>query len=72
MGLTFFILPPDYKSQLHTQIWELVQFGNGFIWSDVYQMPIHLRKFYYNKLVELKKAEKEEIDKVKKKSKVKR
>ena len=72
MGLTFFTLPLDYKSQLHTQIWELVQFGNGFIWSDVYQMPIHLRKFYYNKLVELKKAEKEEVDKVKKKSKVKR
>jgi hypothetical protein len=35
-------------------------------------MPIHLRKFYYNKLVELKKAEKEEVDKVKRKSKVKR
>jgi hypothetical protein len=33
-------------------------------------MPIHLRKFYFNKLIELKKKEKEEIDTAKQKSKV--
>jgi hypothetical protein len=69
LGLTFFTLPFDYKIQLHTQIWELIQFGNGFTWSDVYTMPIHLRNFYFKKLVELKKKEAEEIKQAQSKSK---
>ena len=32
-------------------------------------MPIYLRKFYYNKLLDIKKTEKEQIDKSMKKSK---
>lgn len=48
----------------------MVQFGNGFTWSDVYHMPIHWRKFYFSKLLELKKKEKEEMDKVNKKNKI--
>jgi hypothetical protein len=48
----------------------MVQFGNGFTWRDVYTMPTNLRKFYFNKLVELKKQEKEEMDKANQKSKV--
>ena len=69
LGLTFFTLPPNYSIQLHTQIWELIQFGNGFIWRDVYHMPIHLRNFYYNKLVELKKKEAEQIKQAQSKAK---
>jgi len=38
----------------------MVQFGNGFTWSEVYHMPSYLRKFYFNKLIELKKKEAEE------------
>jgi len=53
----FFTLPTDYKIQLHSQIWEMVQFSNGFTWSEVYHMPTYLRKFYFNKLLELKKEE---------------
>jgi hypothetical protein len=49
----------------------MVQFGNGFTWKDVYTMPIHLRKFYFNKLVELKKKESEEAKQMQQKSKVK-
>lgn len=49
----------------------MVQFGNGFTWKDVYTMPIHLRKFYFNKLVELKKKESEEAKQIQQKSKVK-
>jgi len=48
----------------------MLQFGNGWTWRDVYHMPIHLRKFYFNKLAELKKKEAKEIEDVKKKSKV--
>jgi hypothetical protein len=71
LGLTFFTLPTDYKIQLHTQIWELVYFGNGgFNWADVYNMPIHLRKFYFNKLIEFKKKEAEEVKKAQSKAKV--
>lgn len=48
----------------------MVQFGNGFTWHDVYTMPSHWRKFYFQKLVELKKKENEEVEDIKKKSKV--
>ena len=37
----------------------MVEFGNGFTWSDVYFMPTYLRKFYFNKLIETKKREAE-------------
>lgn len=48
----------------------MLQFGNGWTWQEVYSMPIHLRKFYFNKLADLKKKESKEIEKAKKKSKV--
>jgi len=41
----------------------MVNFGNGFTWKDVYTMPIHWRNFYFKKLVDLKKKEKQEYDK---------
>ena len=48
----------------------MVQFSNGFTWSEVYYMPVYLRRFYFNKLVELKKKEAEEMKKSQSKSKV--
>ena len=69
LGLTFFTLPLDYSIQLHTQILELIQFGNGFTWKDVYFMPIHLRNFYFKKLVDLKKKEAEEMKQAQSKAK---
>jgi hypothetical protein len=71
LGLAFFTLPNDYSIQLHNQIWELVNFGNGFTWRDVYFMPIQWRKFYFKKLVDLKKKEADEYKKIEQKSKVK-
>ena len=47
----------------------MVQFGNGFTWSEVYHMPSYLRKFYFNKLIELKKKEAEEAKKAQSKMK---
>lgn len=35
---------------------------------DVYKLPVHLRNFYYNQLVEAKKAEQENIKKSQKAS----
>ena len=71
LGLAFFTLPSNYSEQLHTQIWEMVNYGNGFSWNDIYFMPSQWRKFYFNKLIEAKKKEKEEYDKVSKQSKSK-
>jgi len=48
----------------------LVNFGNGFTWKDVYFMPSQWRKFYFKKLVDLKKKEAEEHKKIERKSKV--
>lgn len=47
----------------------MVNYGNGFTWYDVYTMPIHWRKFYYNKLVESKKKEQEQVQKTQKSAK---
>jgi hypothetical protein len=69
LGFPFFTLPADYRTQLHTQIWEMVQFSNGFTWSEVYFMPTYLRKFYFNKLLEYKKKEAEEHKKAQSKMK---
>lgn len=46
----------------------MVNYGNGFTWSEVYTMPIHWRRFYFKKLVDAKKKEKDEMDKVNKKT----
>ena len=50
------------------ELWSMVQHGNGFTWSEVYTMPIHWRRFYFNKLLDAKKKEKAEYDKINKKS----
>lgn len=42
----------------------MIEFGNGFTWSDVYfLMPSHIRRFYFSKLSEFKKKEAEQIKK---------
>ena len=38
-------------------------YGQGFTHSDVYDMPIYLRNFYYNELLDTRKAENEQIKK---------
>tara|TARA_R100000315_G_C5118205_1_gene67551 strand:+ start:381 stop:560 length:180 start_codon:yes stop_codon:yes gene_type:complete len=38
-------------------------YGKGFIHSDVYDMPVYLRNFYYKKLSDTRKKENDEIKK---------
>ena len=45
-------------------------YGKGFIHSDVYNMPIYLRNFYYQKLLDTRKKENDEIKKAQQKSRV--
>jgi hypothetical protein len=53
LGLTFFGLTPDYRVNLFEQIHEIVFFGKGgYDWETVYNMPIWLRNFVFNKIKE--------------------
>jgi hypothetical protein len=62
LGSTFFTLPPEYKIQLHEEIFNLCYHSQGaFNQSIAYNLPIYLRRFYARKLVELKNKENDEI-----------
>ncbi len=65
----FFTLPNNYSADLHNQLFEMCYYGNGYTFSDVYKMPVHIRVFHYKKLAEAKKKEKEDTDKALKKRK---
>ena len=43
-------------------------YGKGFTHSDVYDMPIYLRNFYYKQLSDTRKKENDEIRKAQQKS----
>jgi len=68
----FFGLPQNYRKHLHSHIFDLIYHGNGgFTFSDVYNMPIWVRKFYISKIIECKQSEKEAHDKEMRKAKAK-
>jgi len=61
---TFFGLTPEYRMNIFTQIHEIVFYGNGgYDWHTVYNMPIWLRNFTFNKIHEHYQKEKEAHDK---------
>lgn len=67
----FFGLETSYKIPLHQEIFSLCYYGKGgFTWSEVYELPIHLRRFYIQQvskaIEERNKAERGEVDKAKK------
>ena len=41
----------------------MVYHGNGFTFSDVYEMPIYLRQFYFKKLISEKEKESKAMNK---------
>lgn len=53
LGLTFFGLTRNYRLSVFNQIHEIVFHGNGgYDWFTVYNMPIWLRNFTFNKISE--------------------
>lgn len=51
--LTFFGLTSKHRSDIFSQIHEIVFYGKGgYSWHEVYSMPIWLRRFTFNKLKE--------------------
>ena len=64
MELTFFGLTPEYRLYLFSQIHEITFHGQGgYDWDTVYNMPIWLRKFTFEKLKEYYEKQKEEAEK---------
>jgi len=62
--LAFFGLTPEYKAIYMTEIHDLVYHGGGgFLWSEVYDMPITTRRFHIRKINEFHEKQKEEWDK---------
>jgi hypothetical protein len=37
--------------------------GGGFTFSDVYNLPLHIRRLYVNQFIKIKKQEQEQIEK---------
>jgi len=63
--LTFFGLTPEYRSNLFTQIHEILFYGQGgYDYKTVYDMPLWLRRFTYNKLREFYEKKNEQPDTV--------
>jgi len=62
-GLTFFGQPPSNRAAIHEEIFNIAYYGNGFTHNELYNMPLPLRRFYGQKLVDAKKEEKEVMDK---------
>jgi hypothetical protein len=61
---SFFGLTPQYRSDLFSQIHDLVYHGGGgFLHSEVYNMPIWMRRFHIQKINEWNKKQNEEMEK---------
>tara|TARA_R110000796_G_scaffold66936_1_gene153798 strand:+ start:41 stop:307 length:267 start_codon:yes stop_codon:yes gene_type:complete len=69
LGLTFFGLTPTYRISVFKQIHEIVFHGKGgYDFDTVYNMPIWLRNYTFRNIEEFYEKEREEYDKVNKKS----
>ena len=67
MVLTFFGLTPNYRNEVFTQIHDLVYHGGGgFIHSEIYNMPIWMRRYHIQKINEYNKKQNEKIEEAKK------
>ena len=67
-GLSFFGQPPENRAAIHEEIFNIAYYGNGFTHSEIYNMPLPLRRFYAEKLISAKSKEKEALDNSTKKS----
>lgn len=68
MGLNFFGLTltsaKEHRNSVFSQIHEIVFYGKGgYSWSDVYNMPVWLRKFTFAKIKDFYDKESKSIKK---------
>ena len=65
--LTFFGLTPSYRNIIFAQIHDLVYHGGGgFIHSEVYNMPIWMRKFHIKTIQKYLNDQEEQRKKIEK------
>lgn len=51
--LTFFGLRPEYKRSVLDGIWEVIKYTQGGLdFITLYNMPIYMRTYYFNKFVQ--------------------
>ena len=62
-GVDFFGQPPSNRAAIHEELFNIAYYGNGFNHNELYNMPIPLRRFYAQKLVDAKKEESNQIKK---------
>ena len=69
MGLPFFGLNPEYRINVFREVHDLVfHGGGGFIHSEVYDMPIWLRKYHIKVINEHFKEQEKAIKKAQSKN----
>jgi len=57
-GQNFFGQPPSNRAAIHQELFNIAYYGNGFNHNELYNMPIPIRRFYAQKLIEAKEQEK--------------
>jgi hypothetical protein len=63
--LAFFGLTPEYRSNIFTQIHEILFYGQGgYDYETIYNMPLWLRRFTYHKIHEHYEKKNEKTDNV--------
>jgi hypothetical protein len=67
LELPFFGLTPEYRLSIFNQIHEIVFHGKGgYTWDAIYNMPIWLRNFTFNKINEFYQQQNKQNNNVKK------
>ena len=70
-GLNFFGQPPSNRAAIHEELFNIAYYGNGFSHDELYNMPIPLRRFYAQKLIDAKNKEAEIIEDARRQAKSK-
>jgi len=61
---SFFGLQPKHKKEVFEEIFQLIYHGKGgFTFAEAYNLPIHIRRFYLQRLTKQYEDEKKHIEK---------
>lgn len=66
---TFFGFKPEHQIQLHDQLYELLIAGEGrWDWDTIYNLPLHLRRFWVSKINKQRTEDAERAERMKEQS----
>ncbi len=61
MASNFFGLKPEHKDKIHEEVFTICYYSKGgFTHTEVYGMPVYLKRWYLKKLADVKKEEKKQ------------